>query len=83
MKFDLHIKMDNAAFEDYPLSEVDRILGVVRNALQQKTEYHVDPSLVDHKLYDANGNSVGFYRVVVDEPDTFEKAYKFVTGEDV
>lgn len=54
MTFKLQIDCDNAAFSDNPLEEVGRIL----KELSEKIDAN------EHgKIYDYNGNKVGFYKL--------------------
>lgn len=53
--FELKFKMDNAAFDDYPLIECSRILSEVKVEL----EY----GRIKGKVMDKNGNSIGTYKV--------------------
>ena len=54
MIFKLQIQCDNAAFTDYPLEEVGRILQELAVKLDAN-EYG--------NIFDINGNSVGFYKL--------------------
>lgn len=55
MKFEASIKMDNAAFEDAPASELARILRAIAA--------RVEAGDFDGKAVDANGNKVGSWAV--------------------
>ena len=57
MKYQIEIKTDNAAFNDYPGLEVARIL----KDLAGKAEAGYP---LDVPLYDLNGNKVGFCKII-------------------
>ena len=59
MAFTLTISTDNAAFEDEPASEIARILRGLANDLEFNGEG-------GGRLYDVNGNRVGFFNTVGD-----------------
>lgn len=64
MKLTIEIAMDNAAFEDQPLHEVDRILASVYAKLSASLERVKCGSDSDEeKLLDINGNTVGFMKL--------------------
>jgi len=57
MRFEVHVGMDNAAFEDVPGDELARILRYVANQVDARPgPLSTDPI----RLYDINGNRVGF-----------------------
>lgn len=55
MKFTLTIDCENSAFDEYPASEIARIL---RDAVAK-----VEDGQTDARLFDCNGNRVGAFRV--------------------
>ena len=59
MEFNLKIKMDNAAFSDYPASEVTRILHTLVNDLESG-RLSIEDKI---NLRDFNGNLVGVCEV--------------------
>lgn len=58
MKVKIEINCDNAAFDDDADYEVSRILEELSDDILQ------DTLLTDRKLYDINGNKVGFLKIV-------------------
>jgi hypothetical protein len=63
MKMIIEIQMDNAAFEDMPLTEASRIL---ENEARKMRRFG-DQNTWDGGLYDINGNRVGFIRTVKED----------------
>lgn len=57
-KFTLSVDMDNAAFEDYPVTELTRILDkvVTQFGMQDFHEGHTK------SIMDSNGNKVGSFK---------------------
>lgn len=60
MKYEVHIGMDNAAFEDAPGDELARILRYLADQLDARPGLLSEPV----RLYDVNGNRVGFAHAV-------------------
>lgn len=56
MKFTIEIECSNAAFEDYPVVEIARILEEQVKKLRRENMY---PHSWSDSLYDINGNKVG------------------------
>jgi len=64
MKLTIQIGMDNAAFEDAPLYEVERILASICLKLNSMIQCVNGGNEYDEeKLRDTNGNTVGFVRL--------------------
>lgn len=65
MKVTIEIEMDNASFEDAPISELRRVLLTVPTKVREQMRRK--PSLCDapeasDKLCDYNGNTIGSVR---------------------
>lgn len=58
--FKIEIDLGNAAFEDNPEEEIARILNEVNQTLHHMGNLK---TLDGKKLYDVNGNHVGYIRV--------------------
>lgn len=58
MEFKLSFKMDNAAFSDYPKTEVERILRGVAKLVVNGS--------VGGNVHDYNGNRVGSFEIIED-----------------
>lgn len=52
--FELKFKMNNSAFDDYPIMMIDRVLNEVRIELRS--------GRLQGKIFDINGNSIGTYK---------------------
>ena len=59
MKLSISLSLDNAAFEDYGVSEVERILSDLCSRLPDP----LDQTGGELNLYDLNGNCVGSARI--------------------
>ena len=57
MKYQIEIKTDNAAFNDYPNLEVARILKDLAGKAEAGDSLNIP-------LYDLNGNKVGFCKMI-------------------
>ena len=57
MKYQIEIKTDNAAFNDYPKLEVARILKDLAGKAEAGYSLNIP-------LYDLNGNKVGFCKMI-------------------
>ena len=57
MKYQIEIKTDNAAFNDYPRLEVARILKDLAGKAEAGYSLNIP-------LYDLNGNKVGFCKMI-------------------
>lgn len=56
MKAIIEVEMDNAAFEDYPITELARILESLVHGIKR--------GFVEHQtLFDINGNTVGSFKI--------------------
>ena len=66
MEISIRIKTDNAAFDERPEDEIERILGTVagkvRAQMERDPQTICDAPEVDDKLLDINGNTVGSVR---------------------
>ena len=58
MKFELNINMDNAAFTEFPESELERCLDDVSRKVVNGETYS--------SVMDINGNNVGKWEIFVD-----------------
>ena len=58
MKFELSFNMDNAAFDEYPEKEVDRILMVISRCVTIGYTYG--------NIRDFNGNTIGTWNIITD-----------------
>lgn len=56
MKFKLEFDMDNAAFDDRPELESQRILYIVAR--------EINAGFVERKILDINGNTVGSWEII-------------------
>lgn len=63
MKFVLEFNMDNAAFEDNYLAEVAYVMRGVMSQCASETQ-------TDGIIRDSNGNTIGKWDVVKDDPAT-------------
>jgi hypothetical protein len=57
MKLTIELDLDNAAFEDAPMTEAARILRRLATTLESYGPEH------DSRLLDRNGNTVGYAKV--------------------
>ena len=62
MTFTCEIRMDNAAFDDEPATELARIVKLVATAIEQ--------GHIAYTCYDINGNTVGHWAVEDDDACT-------------
>jgi hypothetical protein len=63
MKLTIEISLENAAFENYPAAEIDRILNRASEKISNALGYAPDIVDFEGKLLDINGNSVGWVKL--------------------